>query len=148
MSAFIDDYQSCFASTWADASPVDAVRFVVLDSETTGLNPLTDRIVSIGAVAVYGREIVLDDAFDALLRVDENTPAVTVHGVTRDEARGGLEEAEALERFLAYLKDGVIVGHHIGHDISTLDARLRARLGLSAEESQPGHDGPDAAPGA
>jgi len=29
----------------------------------------------------------------------------------------------ALERFLAYLKDGVIVGHHTGHDVATLAAR-------------------------
>ena len=94
----------------------------VLDSETTGLNPRTDRLITIGAVAVHGNEILLEDAFDALLQIDENTPAVTVHGITRDETRGGLDEAVALERFLEYVRDGVIVGHHIGHDIGTLDA--------------------------
>ena len=67
-------------------------------------------------------EILLEDSFDALLKVAENTSAVTVHGVTRDETRGGLEEEDALARFLDYLRDGVIVGHHIGHDIGTLDA--------------------------
>lgn len=122
MSAFIDAYRHCFDSTWSDESAIDSVRFVVLDCETTGLNPRTDRLVSIGAVAVCGGEIRLDDGFDVLLKVEENTPAVTVHGITRDEARGGLDEAEALERLLDYLQDGVIVGHHIGHDISTLDA--------------------------
>jgi DNA polymerase-3 subunit epsilon len=121
MSAFIDGYRRCFDSTWSDESAIDSVRFVVLDCETTGLNPRTDRLVSIGAVAVCGGEIRLDDGFDVLLKVEENTPAVTVHGITRDEARGGLDEPEALERLLDYLRDGVIVGHHIGHDISTLD---------------------------
>jgi DNA polymerase-3 subunit epsilon len=115
-------YRRCFESTWSDDTPIDEVRFVVLDSETTGLNPRTDRLITIGAVAVRAREIVLEDAFDALLKIDENTPAVTVHGITRDETRGGLDEEVALERFLDYLRDGVIVGHHIGHDIGTLDA--------------------------
>jgi DNA polymerase-3 subunit epsilon len=122
MTGFIERYRRAFASTWTDESPVASVRFVVLDSETTGLNPSTDRIVSIGAVAVCDGDIVLEDAFDTLVKVDANTSAVTVHGITRDEARAGLDEPDALERFLDYLRDGVIVGHHIGHDISTLDA--------------------------
>ena len=109
---FIDHYQRRFTATWTHAEPIDAVRFVALDSETTGLNPLTDRIITIGAVAVQGGEIVLEDSFEALLRVERNTAAVAVHGITRDETRGGVDEPEALRRFLDYLRDGVIVGHH------------------------------------
>jgi DNA polymerase-3 subunit epsilon len=115
-------YRASFETTWSDDTPADRVRFVVLDSETTGLNPRVDRLVTIGAVAVQHGDIVLNDSFDALLEVTENTPAVTVHGITRDEARGGLDEAEALTRLLDYLRDGVIVGHHIDHDVKTLDA--------------------------
>ena len=95
---------------------------MVLDCETTGLNPRTDRIITIGAVAVREGEIVLGDAFESLLKVAENSPAVTVHGITRDESLKGVEEPEALEGFLDYLQDGVIVGHHIGHDIASIDA--------------------------
>jgi DNA polymerase III subunit epsilon len=122
-------YRQAFGATWRDDTPVDEVRFVVLDSETTGLNPRTDRLITIGAVAVQGGEVLLDDAFDALVRVPENTSAVTVHGVTRDESRAGLEEPEALERFLDYVRDGVIVGHHIGHDIATFDAAYERHWG-------------------
>ena len=64
--------------------------------------------------------------------MERNTEAVTVHGVTRDESRKGIEEPQALERFLDYLRDGVIVGHHIGHDIATLDAAYDAALGRAA----------------
>jgi DNA polymerase-3 subunit epsilon len=115
-------YRTWFDASWSDDTPIDQVRFVVLDSETTGLDQHTDRIVTIGAVAVCAHEIRLDDSFDALLKVAENTSAVTVHGITRDEASRGTEEEVALVRFLDYLRDGVIVGHHIGHDIGVLDA--------------------------
>jgi DNA polymerase-3 subunit epsilon len=115
-------YRAWFRSTVTDDTPIEQVRFVVLDSETTGLNPRVDRLVTIGAVGVVANEILLEDSFDALLAVEHNTPAVMVHGVTRDEARGGLVEEVAVEQFLDYLRDGVIVGHHIGHDIATLDA--------------------------
>ena len=121
-TSFLKQYRACFHTTWSDEASIDGVRFVVLDSETTGLDPATDRLITIGAVAVVGGEIVLEDAFSALLQIDRNTPAVTVHGITRDEARKGVPEEEALARFLDYLRDGVIVGHHIGHDVAMLDA--------------------------
>ena len=121
-----------FVQTFTGETPADSVRFVVLDSETTGLDPRKDRLITIGAVAVIGGEIRLDDVFDALLEVSYNTAAVTVHGITRQESRlSGLTEPEALERFLAYLKDGVIVGHHIGHDVATLNAGYQRHWGFS-----------------
>jgi DNA polymerase-3 subunit epsilon len=129
--AFIRRYRDRLGRAWTDDTPIDRVRFVVLDSETTGLNPATDRIITIGAVAVVAGEIVLEDSFAALLRMERNTEAVTVHGVTRDESRKGIDEAEALELFLDYLGDGVIVGHHIGHDIATFDAALSRHWGFA-----------------
>jgi DNA polymerase-3 subunit epsilon len=130
LPAFIDRYRSRFLATWPDDQPIGDVRFVVLDSETTGLNPATDRLISIGAVAVIDGDIVIEDSFAALLKVEENTSAVTVHGITRDESARGVEEPQALEAFLDYLGDGVIVGHHIGHDIATLDAAYGRHWGL------------------
>jgi DNA polymerase III subunit epsilon len=128
---FIGRYQNAFSATWTEETPIDDVRFVVLDSETTGLNPRTDRIITIGAVAVRDGEILLDDTFDALLKLTRNTSAVTVHGVTRDESLKGSEEHEALEKFLDYLRDGVIVGHHIGHDVAAFDTAYQRHWGFS-----------------
>ena len=84
--AFLEQYRACFETTWSGDEPIDAVRFVVLDSETTGLNPATDRLVTIGAVAVQGGEIVLDDSFSALLQVERNTEVG--HGARRHARRG------------------------------------------------------------
>jgi DNA polymerase-3 subunit epsilon len=98
------------------------VRFAVLDSETTGLDPRRDRIITIGAVAVQDGEIILSDSFEVMLKVAYNAASVTVHGITREEALDGMDEPEALEAFRDWLQDGVIVGHHIGHDIQCLNA--------------------------
>ena len=45
-------------------------------------------------------------------------------------ARKGSRNREALEAFLGYLRDGVIVGHHIGHDIATFDAACTRHWGM------------------
>ena len=71
---FLERYQRCFEATWQDDTPIDRVRFVVLDSETTGLNPRTDRIITIGAVAVEAGDLVLGDSFHSLIRVSQRTP--------------------------------------------------------------------------
>jgi DNA polymerase-3 subunit epsilon len=123
-------HRQYFEKTWDADANIDSVRFVVLDCETTGLNPNTDRIITIGAVGVHGSEILLKDSFEALIRISSNTGSTTVHGVTRDESRSGMEEPQAIEAFLDYLKDGVIVGHHIGHDIASLDAACERHWGF------------------
>ena len=131
LPAFVSVYLDCFLNSWTHESPAEEVRFVVLDSETTGLDPRRDRLITIGAVAVKADEIVLADSFEAMLKVAYNTSSVTVHGITRDEARDGIDEAEALTSFLEYLRDGVIVGHHIGHDVATLNAGYERHFGFN-----------------
>lgn len=121
-------YQQAFETTWADESPLEQVRFCVLDCETTGLDPRRHRIISIGAVGVTEGQIALGDSLEILLRVRFNTAATLVHGITRSETRYALDEPDALGALLAYLGDGVIVGHHIGHDLAMIDAAL-ARCG-------------------
>ncbi len=118
---------------WAPETPIEQVRFVVLDSETTGLNPRKDRLVTIGAIAVVNHEILIEDSFEALLKVEYNSSAVTVHGTTREASLAGLDEPEALEQFLAFLGNGVIVGHHINHDVETFNAGYERHFGFRME---------------
>jgi DNA polymerase-3 subunit epsilon len=121
--------------SWAQDTPIEDVRFVALDSETTGLDPRKDRIITIGAIAVVNHEILIEDSFEALLKVEYNSSAVTVHGVTREESRIGLDEPVALDQFLKYLGDGVIVGHHISHDVDTFNAGYERHFGLRMENA-------------
>jgi DNA polymerase-3 subunit epsilon len=126
----LSTYRDRLQDSWPDDAPPEQVRFVVLDCETTGLNPRHDRIVSIGAIAVCDAQILLADGFEALLRVTHNTAATLVHGITRAEARGGMDERDALLDLLGYLRDGVIVGHHIAHDLAMLGAAYRRHFEL------------------
>jgi DNA polymerase-3 subunit epsilon len=128
---FASEYLDCFERSWTDRTRVELVRFVVLDTETTGLDARRDRLITIGAVAVRAGEIILGDSFEAMMKIAYNTSSVTVHGITRDEAREGLDESEAIESFIAYLRDGVIVGHHIGHDVEALNCACARRFGFS-----------------
>jgi len=127
----VENYVSAFENSWSGDTPASQIRFVALDTETTGLDPRRDRIITIGAVVVQGGEILLDEAFEVLLKLAYNNSSVTVHGITRDEAAEGMEEREAVALFLDYLRDGVIVGHHIGHDITALNVACERHFQLT-----------------
>lgn len=130
VASAIAAYLHAFNASCGVDTPASSVRFVVLDTETTGLDLRRDRVITIGAVAVNEGQIDLSDVFDALLKIEHNQSSVTVHGITRDEAQSGANEPEALLAFLAYLGDGVIVGHHIGFDIDMLDAACERHFNI------------------
>jgi DNA polymerase-3 subunit epsilon len=126
--------QRYFNPTWVEHLGWENARFIVLDSETTGFDERSDRLVSIGAVSVYNYEVFLDDAFDVLMPIAFNTSAVTVHGITREASEErGEEEPVAIERFLHFLRDGIIVGHHIRFDLRMIGAAVRRHFGDDLE---------------
>ena len=125
-------YEHALTTQPDDTTAVADVRFVVLDCETTGLDPARDRIVTMGAITVQAGEILLEEQFEALLRVTHNTSAVLVHGVTAEEAaEHGVEEGEAMAAFLAFLGHGVIVGHHIGFDVDVINRACQRTHGVT-----------------
>ncbi|MEO0795464.1 MAG: 3'-5' exonuclease [Verrucomicrobiota bacterium] len=130
----IQSYRDSFRESWEESMPIDEIRFVSLDCETTGLDPRKDSIITIGAVTVHDGQIHLDDQYEALLKFSYNTSSVVVHGITAQEAaENGIDEAEALVGLLSYLQDGVIVGHHIGFDVEIIKQACQRRFGLELQ---------------
>lgn len=107
------------------------LRFVVLDTESTGFDARKDKLISIGAVAMIRREIELADSFEIMMPIAYNTSSVMVHGITREaSAEKGVPEDQALAEFLGYLRDGIMVGHHIGHDVEMLSNACEKHFGF------------------
>jgi DNA polymerase III subunit epsilon len=132
MNPIAKEFLSHFAESVTTAeSEWQNARFIVLDTEMTGLDFRVDRLVSIGAIACVEMELTLDDAFEAFIQISHNTSAVHIHGVTRELAeREGSPESVVLERFLDYLGDSVVVGHHVGDDLTMLELACQRCFGL------------------
>ena len=105
-------------------------RWVVLDTETTGVIATRDQIVSIGAVAVVQGEIQPQDSFECVIRQPYNSSSVVVHGITQDESeRRATGETEALKAFSEYIGDSCLVGHHVEFDVTILNHRMKEKTG-------------------
>ncbi len=109
---------------------IDEIRFVSFDAETTSLDPLQAGVVALGAVAVVGGDIQMDDSIELMVRQTYNSSAVTVHGITRQESLAGLEEEDAVAQLLAYFRDAVIVGHHVTFDVALINHACSRLFGI------------------
>lgn len=106
------------------------IRFVVLDTETTGFNQQKDRILSIGAIAVNDLKISVSDYFEVYLEQEFFRPeTVQIHGILKTGVLEKIKETEAMIKFLAYLKNSVIIAHHADFDLAMLNAAL-FKMGL------------------
>ncbi|TDS13464.1 DNA polymerase-3 subunit epsilon [Maribacter caenipelagi] len=105
--------------------------FVVLDTETTGFSFEDDRILSIGAVKIKKETISVQEVFDIYLEQEKfNKETVHVHGLLKNGQRECISEVLALEKFLEYVGNAIIVAHHAGFDMGMLNTALE-RNGLS-----------------
>jgi DNA polymerase-3 subunit epsilon len=105
---------------------IEATRFVVFDTETTGLNIETDRILSIGAIAISNNIIEVADSFEMYLKQDAfNAETVEIHGLLKEGNLKKTTENEAIEQFISFLENAVLVAHHAAFDIEMINAALK-----------------------
>lgn len=109
------------------SKPLDSVRFVVFDSESTGLNPKKDRILSIGAVAIQGSGFEVMDSYESTVFQDFSggKESIPIHGIRQLELSAARPETEVILEFLQYIGDAVLVAHHAWFDTQILHHALR-----------------------
>ena len=106
------------------------MRQVVLDTETTGLDPEQGhRIIEIGGVELVNRRLT-DRRLHYYLQPDRDIDdgALEVHGITRDFLQGKPRFAEVHSDILAFVADAEVIIHNAPFDVGFIDHEL-ARLG-------------------
>ncbi len=116
---------------------LSATRLIVLDLETTGLNPAKDEVIAIGAVAVTGGVIHLDDQFDLILKRPELdiTETVLIHGIGTEALTQGHETEDALLYLLEWMNGDPVLAYHSAFDQKFLEKTLRAQLGYNVNHT-------------
>lgn len=100
-------------------------RFVVISTETTGLKPDKDVILSIGAVAVENNMVIVNDFFEVIL-----LQYIFLHenGLSNEfivESKlPKLGEPEAIQAFIDFIGNSILVGHRIHFDIEMINEAL------------------------
>jgi DNA polymerase-3 subunit epsilon len=114
------------------SSPAAETRWVVVDVESSGLDPTRAALLAVGAIAVEKGGVRLDRGFEAVLRQERpSEPSnIEIHGIGGTEQLAGGEAAPSLVAFLEFIGKDPLVAYHAPFDETLLRRALRERLGL------------------
>ena len=92
-------------------------EMIVFDIETTGLSNRTCKIIEIGAAKIKGGEILetFDIFVDPETEISEEITRLT--SITNDMVKGAPKEREAIEKFLAFAGDRLLIAHNANFDV-------------------------------
>jgi DNA polymerase-3 subunit epsilon len=100
-------------------------RIVVLSTETTGLNPKKDVILSFGAIGISNNQIIISDSFEVAI---PQYKFLHDNGITNDflmeSSIPKLVEAQAIEKLIDFIGSSTLVGHRIYFDLEMINEAL------------------------
>jgi DNA polymerase-3 subunit epsilon len=102
------------------------MRQIVLDTETTGLEPgAGHRIIEIGCVELADRRLTGNN-FHQYLQPDREIDqgAVEIHGITEEFLRDKPRFADIAEHFVGYIRGAELIIHNAPFDVGFLDSEL------------------------
>jgi len=107
-------------------------RFVVVDVETTGLNLAKDRLISIAAIAMTGRQINLGETYETILKQDAASAKenILLHGIGGTAQVEGESPVDALLGFLEFVGKDPLVAYHAAFDEGMIRKAAQRYLGL------------------
>ncbi|HEY3347859.1 MAG TPA: 3'-5' exonuclease [Nitrospirota bacterium] len=111
--------------------PLKDARFVVLDTELTGLDEKRDSIVSIGAIRITNGRIDLGETFYKMAKPGSELTrdSVVIHGITPSDVSGQPALEEVLMEFFRFCGGDTLVGHCLSIDLAFLNRHYKKALG-------------------
>jgi DNA polymerase III subunit epsilon len=111
---------------------VDENRWIVLDVETTGLDPQTDDLLCVAALAMHrcdiGWQLVPADSFEVLVRptvIQASPENVLLHGIGWGAQAQGIDPGQALCALLDWVGASPLVAFHADFDRAFLAQAFR-----------------------
>ena len=110
-----------------NATPLIALDAVVIDTETTGLDPAEARIVEIAAARIEGGRIPVDCMLDRILRPGIPIPKTStqIHHIDNAKVADAPTFAEIWPELKKLIGGSIVIGHAVGFDLAVLHRECR-----------------------
>jgi len=106
-------------------------EFLVLDFETTGLDPNKEAILSVGYTVIRNTKVILAENGHHIVQVNKQIPreSVVIHKITDDRSRKGQHLTEIIGKLLYKMAGRVLIAHYAPIERGFLNAACQALYG-------------------
>jgi DNA polymerase-3 subunit alpha (Gram-positive type) len=107
------------------AELLSSLRFCVIDLETTGGNPETEKIIEVGMVKIENRKIVEERSF--LVNPQKDIPDFVqkLTGIRKADVEHAPKIEEVIDEIIEFIGDTILVAHNTSFDIPFLNGVLK-----------------------
>ncbi|KIM03994.1 MAG: DNA polymerase III subunit epsilon [Sulfurovum sp. AS07-7] len=111
----------------------DGDEVVIFDTETSGLDPKKDEILSIGALKVKKNSILTNESFYMTLKPTKTVcqKSITIHHLRNCDLEDGCQADEAIETFLHFIGSRPLVGYYLEFDVAMINRYIKPKLGIT-----------------
>lgn len=112
-------------------TPVEAVNFLALDFETTGLNPKKEAILSMGYTRMSAMRVSIRHSRHQVISLNTPLPSesVKIHQITHDRMLAGIPMHEALHELVEEMCGRVLLVHYAPIERQFLQAAMKRVYG-------------------
>lgn len=110
------------------------LRYVVIDTETTGFHPHRgDEVVALGAVTLEKGRPCCEKRFHRLVNPGRSIPAqvAVLTGITNEDVSEAEDLITVLQEFVPFMGDACLVGHNLGFDLEFINLKLSRFCGAA-----------------
>jgi len=107
-------------------------EYVCLDTETTGLNPKKDEILSIGAVVIKNNKILMRKTLNIFVKpsIKVSAESIKIHHIRPIDLENAVDPKTAILELLDFIGCRPIVGYYIKFDIAMISKYTKKYIGI------------------
>lgn len=108
-------------------------EYVVFDTETTGLNPKKDEILSIGAVKIKDNRILTSQTFEVFIKnsCDISSKSIEIHHIRPCDLEDAKTTDIAIREFLNFIGSRPLIGYYLEFDVSMINKYIKPMIGVT-----------------
>ncbi|QOY55901.1 3'-5' exonuclease [Candidatus Sulfurimonas marisnigri] len=108
-------------------------EYVVFDTETTGLNPKVDEILSIGAVKIKDNKILTSETFEVYVKNSKaiSSKSIEIHGIRPCDLENAKNSKDAVRDFLEFIGSRPLIGYYLEFDVSMINKYVKPIFGIT-----------------
>jgi DNA polymerase-3 subunit epsilon len=113
-------------------------EYICFDTETTGLNPKIDDIISLSAVKIKNKKVLTSQKLDVLIKpkTEISIESIKIHHILNSDLENALDIDEAIERFINFVGNRPIVGYYLEFDMAMVNKYIKPKLGIKLPNRQ------------